>query len=99
MKISTFSALAMLPLLGAAVDADEPEGPHSSAAWQIWAYASAAPAPLGERATILGTDGTVLREGTNGWTCMAGNPRPVPDAGWANAHEAMPMCTDAEGMK
>ena len=30
---------------------------------------------------------------------MAGNPRPVPASGWNSAHEAMPMCTDSEGMK
>ena len=61
------------------VHAGEPEGPHDGAEWQIWAYSSAAPAPLGTHATVLGLDGSVLREGSNGWTCMVGNPRPAPE--------------------
>ncbi|MBL6821880.1 MAG: hypothetical protein ISQ67_08075, partial [Luminiphilus sp.] len=79
--------------------AGEPEGPHDGADWQIWAYSSAAPAPLSTNATVLGLDGSVLREGSNGWTCMVGNPRPAPEGGWPTAHDAMPMCTDDVGMK
>ena len=79
--------------------AGEPAGPHDGAEWQIWAYSSAAPAPLGTNATVLGLDGTVLREGSNGWTCMVGNPRPAPKGGWSSAHQAMPVCTDDVGMK
>ena len=41
----------------------------------------------------------VLREGDNGWTCMAGNSRPMPDSGWKNAHHAMPACVDAQSLK
>ena len=81
------------------VHAGEPEGPHDGAEWQIWAYSSAAPAPLGTHATVLGLDGSVLREGSNGWTCMVGNPRPAPEGGWPSAHDAMPVCTDDVGMK
>ena len=33
---------------------------------------SAAPTNISGAATIVDGDGTVLREGTNGWTCMAG---------------------------
>jgi len=79
--------------------ASEPDGPHDGASWQIWAYSSAAPALLGSNATILSLDGSVLREGSNGWTCMVGNPRPAPEGGWGSAHEAMPVCTDEVGMK
>jgi hypothetical protein len=43
----------------------------------------------------------VLREGTNGWTAMAANPRgPAdPENGWKDAHEAMAMVGDAQSFK
>jgi hypothetical protein len=72
---------------------------HASAEWQIAAYSSAAPAYIGDFATVIGGKGEVLREGTNGWTCLGLNPRPFPDRGWKDAHDAMPGCGDAEGMK
>ena len=72
---------------------------HTSAAWQIKAYSSAAPDFLGDFATVIGIDGAILREGTNGWICQSANPRPVPSGGWRSAHEAMPACHDGEGMK
>ena len=46
---------------------------------------AAAPADVSGNALILDSDGSVLREGDNGWTCMVGNP---PD--YLN-----PMCNDA----
>ena len=72
---------------------------HRSAAWQIEAYSTAAPEFIGLSATIIGISGDVLREGSNGWTCQSANPRPVPEAGWSSAHEAMAACHDGEGMK
>ena len=72
---------------------------HASAEWQIAAYSSAAPAYIGDFATVIGGKGEVLREGTNGWTCLGLNPRPFPESGWQDAHDAMPGCGDAEGMK
>ena len=90
---------AVLAALTITVQAGEPDGPHDAAEWQIWAYSSAAPAPLGTNATVLGLDGSVLREGSNGWTCMVGNPRPAPEGGWESAHAAMPVCTDEVGMQ
>ena len=91
--------LAALSAVASLSQAGEPEGPHDGVEWQIWAYSSAAPAPLGTNATVLGLDGSVLREGSNGWTCMVGNPRPAPEGGWPTPHDAMPVCTDAVGMK
>lgn len=77
---------------------EEPASPHSSAEWKIWAYASAATKEIGMAATIV--DGTtVLREGTNGWTCLPANPRGEPEGGFESAHQAMPVCTDGIGMK
>lgn len=71
---------------------------HTTDAWQIAAYSSAGPDRLSESATI--SDGkNVLREGTNGWTCMPANPRGMehPEKGWTDAHEAMPVCFDGAG--
>ena len=90
---------AVIAAFGLTAQAGEPDGAHDGAEWQIWAYSSAAPEPLGTNATVLGLDGAVLREGANGWTCMVGNPRPAPEGGWPMAHVAMPVCTDDVGMK
>ena len=82
-------------------DNGEPEGPHTSAEWQIWAYSTAAPDYIAADAGVLGPDMSVLREGTNGWTCLPVNPRGQsdPENGWVDAHEAMPLCGDAEVFK
>ena len=50
---------------------DEPNVSHDSDEWQIWAYSKAAPDFIGEFATIVGGDGKVIREGSNGWSCTA----------------------------
>ena len=86
----------LVPLMS---QASEPDAPHTSAEWQIWAYSTAAPSFIGERATILNQSNDVLREGSNGWTCMPGNARPMPEAGWPDAHQAMPICADKEALK
>ena len=72
---------------------------NSSADWQIKTYSSAAPSFIGDFATVIGGKGETLGEGSNGWTCQHGNPRPFPETGWKSAHEAMPVCHDDEGMK
>jgi len=50
---------------------------------------SAAPASISGQAAIMDSDGTLLREGSNGWTCM---PDTMPGDGAA-------MCNDAVWMK
>ncbi len=50
---------------------------------------TAAPEAVSAEATVMDTDGTVLREGTNGWTCL-------PDT---NPGDHAPMCNDAVWMK
>jgi|TARA_B100000959_G_scaffold101890_1_gene107517 hypothetical protein len=80
----------------------EPEGPHTSVEWQVWAYSTAAPEFIAGGATVYdGPGGNLLREGTNGWTCLPANPRGMsdPENGWVDAHEAMPACGDAEFFK
>ena len=80
----------------------EPEGPHTSTEWKIWALSTGAPSFIAANCTVIDSDGkTVLREGTNGWTAMAGNPRGMsdPENGWKDPHEAMPMVMDGQAMK
>ena len=96
-KLKIFSLAAIL--LSFNLSAGEPYGSHTADKWQIWAYSSAAPAFIGDNAAIIGAGGKVLREGSNGWTCQSGNPRPYPAKGWKNSHEAMAACHDDEGMK
>ncbi len=79
----------------------EPAGPHTSVEWRIWAYSTAAPSFISENATVEDAGNNVLREGTNGWTCLPINPRGMadPEKGWKDPHEAMPVCGDEEGFK
>jgi hypothetical protein len=93
--ILTFSSL----FISLMAHASEPSGSHNSAEWQIWAYSSAAPSFVGDKATITGSNGEILREGSNGWNCASGNPRPVPSQGWKDPHNAMPTCHDDVGMQ
>lgn len=51
---------------------------------------SAAPADISAEATIMDVDGTVLREGTNGWVCLPGVGL-IPG-------DTHPMCNDAVWM-
>ncbi|WP_265570404.1 hypothetical protein [Sphingomicrobium nitratireducens] len=70
-------ALAALP--AAAYATPDPEEQMQSAL-------SAGPADVTAEATVIGLDGTVLREGTNGFTCM-------PESAMMG-----PMCNDATWM-
>ena len=82
-------------------ESGEPSRLHTSAEWQIWAYSTAAPSYIAKDATVLNEKMEMLREGTNGWTCLPVNPRGMsdPENGWKDAHEAMPLCGDAEVFK
>lgn len=51
---------------------------------------TAAPTDITDQATFVDVDGTVLQEGTNGWTCLPGIPL-VPG-------DTHPMCNDAVWM-
>ena len=70
---------------------------HASAEWQISAYSSAAPAFIGDFATIVGGNGHVLREGNNGWNYTA--TKPIPKDGFEKAHRAFALCADKKGFK
>lgn len=70
---------------------------------------SAAPSDISSKATIVDVDGTVLRKGSNGWTCMPGvalipgDKHPMcNDATWTKwmkaAAEGKPFTTDVVGL-
>ena len=64
----------------------------NSKAWEIKAYSSAAPAYIGDNATIIGASGKVLRKGTNGWRCEPFMP--MPEGGFKSAHDTAAACSD-----
>lgn len=70
----------------------EPDVSHDSPEWQIWAYTTSAPDYIGKFASVIGADGSVLREGTNGWRCESFMP--MPQGGFERAHDAAPACSD-----
>ena len=82
--------------MNASKDNGEPQVSHAATEWQIWAYTSAAPDFIGDLATVIGADGTVLREGSNGWRCEAFMP--MPEEGFEDAHSAAPACSDANAV-
>lgn len=78
-------------MLGLAVQPGFAEDAEESVEDKIARAMSAAPANLSAEATIMDVDGTVLREGTNGWTCFPGVGL-IPG-------DKHPMCNDAVWMK
>ena len=62
---------------------------NESAEVKIERAMSAAPPAVSREATIMDTDGTILREGSNGWTCL---PDTMPG-------DHAPMCNDEVWMK
>lgn len=63
---------------------------NESDAAKIKRAMKAAPRNISEDATIMDADGTILREGSNGWTCFPGVPL-IPG-------DKHPMCNDAVWM-
>ena len=77
--------------------ASHSKGSHGSVEWQIWAYSVAAPTFMGDFATILGGDDSVIREGSNGWTCTA--TKPMAEDGFETPHHVCAVCADDNGFK
>jgi len=100
-NVETGSSEGSSAAVNAVNESGEPSGSHTSAEWQIWAYSTAAPSYIAKDATVLNEKMEMLREGTNEWTCLPVNPRGMsdPENGWKDAHEAMPLCGDAEVFK
>ena len=67
LKIVTVASLFCLSLTGITFAGDE-----ESKETKIARSVSAAPASISDNATIMDVDGTILREGSNGWTCLPG---------------------------
>lgn len=78
-------SIASILAISSALGADE-----ESVDAKIARAASAAPASISDNATIMDVDGTLLREGTNGWTCLPGVGL-IPG-------DKHPMCNDATWM-
>jgi len=68
----------------------------NSEEWEIETYTSAAPDFIGNFATVVGASGKVIREVTNGWTCLPFIP--MPKMGFKTANEAAPACADANAV-
>ena len=68
----------------------------SAPEWQIKAYTGAAPDFIGDFATVMGSDGTIIREGTNGWTCLAFTANMMGDS--MDPRMATPACMDSNAM-
>jgi hypothetical protein len=67
-----------------------PVAPPSTDAEKIASARSAAPAEIADHATIMDMPSMkVLKQGTNGWTCLPDGPSPGVD----------PMCLDKNGME
>jgi len=91
---SLTSSLALLSLtvlaIGAA-GADEPADAAETAEQKIARAITAAPSDITDNATIMDVDGTILREGSNGWVCLPGVGL-IPG-------DRHPMCNDAVWME
>jgi hypothetical protein len=101
--LTTLSAISCLIFCTQVFAEDE-----ESADVKIARAMSAAPTDISGDATIMDADGTVLREGSNGWTCMPGvalipgDKHPMcNDAAWMGwlkaATEGQPFTTDVIG--
>ena len=86
--------LSMLLIAPFAIEANNSEG--NSVEWEIKTYTSAAPGFIGDFATVVGASGEILREGSNGWTCLPFIP--MPKMGFKTANEAAPACADANAV-
>jgi hypothetical protein len=82
-KVAAGAAVLLLTLVPAGASEDE------LTEVKIARAMSAAPPAISAAATILDNDGTVLREGSNGWTCL---PNTLPG-------DKAPICNDALWMK
>jgi hypothetical protein len=86
LKLLTAPALAVA-LAGCATYAAAEPAEVSAVDQKIARAMLAAPSDISAGATIVDVDGTVLREGSNGWTCLPGIPL-IPG-------DEHPMCNDA----
>jgi hypothetical protein len=82
--------LGLTVLATSAAFADEPASAPETTEQKIARAITAAPSDITDNATIMDVDGTILREGSNGWVCL-------PGVGLI-AGDQHPMCNDAVWM-
>ena len=87
MLINKSLILLMMFMASVAMAGDKEETVKEKIARAI----TAAPADITDNATIMDTDGTILRKGTNGWVCLPGVGL-IPG-------DKHPMCNDDVWMK
>ena len=92
MNIKTNYLITLIFIISINISAHNDHSHGNSDEWQIKAYTSAAPAFIGDHATVISDSGKVLREGTNGWTCR--NLVPMPEGGFPDAHASAAACSD-----
>ena len=92
MNIKTNYLITLIFIISINISAHNDHSQGNSDEWQIKAYTSAAPAFIGDHATVISDSGKVLREGTNGWTCR--NLVPMPEGGFTAAHASAAACSD-----
>ena len=90
MRPTPLLAVLGLAFFGHAISASAQEKAATTPSEKIAEALSANPAELAKNAAVVDWDGTVLREGTNGWTCFPD----VPHQPGIN-----PMCLDQQWMK
>ena len=76
--------------------ADDHIAQGNSVDWEIEAYTTSAPDFIGNFATVISASGEVLREGSNGWTCLPFIA--MPKMGFKTKNEAAPACADQNAM-
>ena len=90
-KTNFLISLATVMSLGFAALGTASAEDEESAEAKIARAMSAAPDDISREATIMDVDGTILREGSNGWTCLPGVGL-IPG-------DQHPMCNDGVWMK
>ncbi|GLX80485.1 hypothetical protein tinsulaeT_38250 [Thalassotalea insulae] len=100
-KIQFYTVTSIFFFLSASANAGE------TAETKIKRAMAAAPSAISAEATIIDSDGTILKQGSNGWTClpdvMPGDKNPIcNDAVWMKAIQALnskaPFTTDKIGI-
>ena len=76
--------------------ADDHKAQGNSIDWEVEAYTTSAPDFIGNFATVISASGEVLREGSNGWTCLPFIA--MPKMGFKTKNEAAPACADQNAM-
>ena len=98
MKLKLFNITSLGLLFSLSIFANS-HSDHSSDMkkdFEIKAYTGAAPDFIGNFATVIGSDGKVLKEGTNGWTCLAFTANMMGDS--MDPRMATPACMDSNAM-